>query len=214
MPASQTHTKIKKIIKGQATNWFQCTFSLKKIKFSDKLDNSCWWKQTAKTLLSRKNRLLAAEAQRLFIAHVAKKKRSREVTYCHIPRVSELKERRCLEAAKEARHFKGISLSSWRAARFQWENIAYSSGRERGDGDNDDSTECIRDVSHFLWRARVCRKQETDLRKVEKERATHAHIAVKEKGYRRRRRGRRKKEREGDGGRFIPRALSCQRASF
>ncbi|EFN72524.1 hypothetical protein EAG_04624 [Camponotus floridanus] len=60
------------------------------------------------TLLSRKNRLLAAEAQRLFIAHVAKKKRSREVTYCHIPRVSELKERRCLEAAKEARHFKGI----------------------------------------------------------------------------------------------------------
>lgn len=61
------------------------------------------------TIVKEENRLLAAEAQRLFIAHVAKKKRSREVTYCHIPRVSELKERRCLEAAKEARHFKGIS---------------------------------------------------------------------------------------------------------
>lgn len=56
----------------------------------------------------------------------------------------------------------------------------------------------IRDVSHFLWRVRVCRKQETDLRKVEKERGDTRTL-----------RGQREREAEERGreGGGTPRAL-------
>lgn len=48
--------------------------------------------------------------------------------------------------------------------------------------DDVDGTECIYDVTHFLWRAggRVCGKHETDSRKVE--RKSVGDTAGKEKG--------------------------------
>lgn len=153
-------------------------------------------------LLSKKNRFFATEARCLFIARVAKKKRSREVTYCHIPRVSELKGRRCREAAKEAQRFKGISPLSARGADFS-EKILPIVVEEKEETTMTAPSVYTRRKPLSLAGARLPQTRNGLEKSGERAGDARTHRGQRE----RLQKEGEEEEREGKGGGFIPRAL-------
>lgn len=103
-----------------------------------------------------------------------------------LSRVSELKERRYRDVAKEAQHFKGISP----ALRDFSEKISSTVARRGREEDEDETTtmalrECIYETKRkplSLAGARLPQTRNGLEKSGKKERATHAHTAVKEKG--------------------------------